>query len=104
MIMASGLWAVEWPTIMGIAPDARAGLAILTMVIVIGGWVCWRRMACLNAENRALDECLRPAQDSQADAIQKLTLAEARFQELYARIKASEGFVSLLASAGVVAR
>jgi len=62
------------------------------------------RMACLNAENRALDERLRLAQDSQADAIQKLTIAEARFQDLYARIKASEGFVSLLASAGGVAR
>lgn len=35
---------------------------------------------------------------------QKLTIAEARFQELHARIKASDGFVSLLSSAGVVAR
>jgi hypothetical protein len=34
----------------------------------------------------------------------KLTIAEARFQELYARIKASGGFVSLLSSAGGVTR
>jgi hypothetical protein len=30
----------------------------------------------------------------------KLTIAEARFQELYARIKANDGFGSLLSSAG----
>jgi len=102
--MASGLSVAEWPTIMGVAPDAHAGLVILIIAVVIGGWTCWRRMAYLNAANLALDERLRLAQDSQAEAIQKLTIAEARFQELYARIKASDGFVSLLSSAGGVAR
>jgi hypothetical protein len=102
--MASGLSVAEWPTIMGITPDAHTGLAVLTLAIVIGGWACWRRIACLNAVNRALDERLRLAQNSQAEAIQKLTIAEARFQELHTRIKASDGFVSLLSSAGGVAR
>ena len=100
--MASGL--SELPTIMGIMPDARMGLAVLMLAIVIGGWACWRRIASLNAANRALDERLRFAQDGQAEVIQKLTIAEARFQELHARIKASDAFVSLLSSAGGVAR
>jgi hypothetical protein len=102
MTMASGL--SELPTIMGIMPDARTALAVLTLAIVIGGWACWRRIASLNVVNRALDERLRLAQDGQVEVIQKLTIAEARFQELHARIKGSESFVSLLPSAGVVAR
>jgi hypothetical protein len=42
--------------------------------------------------NDPLGGCVRPS------------IAEARFQELYARIKAGDGFVSLLSSAGGVAR
>lgn len=99
--MASGLWDAEWPVIMGIVP---VGLVAVMVAIVIAGWACWRRVARLKAAKFALDERLRLAKDSQAEAIQKLTIAEARFQELYARIKASEGFVSLTSSAGIVAR
>ena len=102
--MASGLWDAEWSAIMGGVPAMQVGLVAVTMVIAIAGWVCWRRIARLKAANLALDVQLRLVKDRQAEAIRKLTLAEARFQELYGRIKASEGFVSLTSSAGGVAR
>jgi len=104
MIMASDFWDAEWPAIMGTVPGTQAALVALMVVIAIAGWTCWRRIARLKAAKLALDERLRLAKDSQAEAIQKLGIAEARFQELYARIKASEGFVSLTSSAGIVAR
>jgi hypothetical protein len=104
MTMASGLWDAEWQAIIGFAPGAHVGLTAVTVAIAVAGWVCWRRIARLKAVNLVLDDRLRLAQSGQAEAIQKLTIAEARFQELHARIKASEGFMSLNSSAGGVAR
>jgi hypothetical protein len=104
MTMDSGFWDMEGPAIMGIVSGTHAGLVIMGVAFAIAGWAVWRRIARLNAAKLALDEQLRLAKDSQAEAIQKLTIAEARFQELYAKIKASEGFVSLASSAGGVAR
>jgi len=102
--MAAGIWDAEWSAILGRASGMQVGLGALTVVMAIAGWACWRRIARLKAANLALDEQLRLVKNSQAEAIQKLTLAEARFQELYGRIRASEGFVSLTSSAGGVAR
>lgn len=102
--MASGLWDAEWQTIIAIAPGAQVGLTAVIVVIAVSGWVCWRWIVRLKAAKLALDARLRLAQNNQAEAIQKLSIAEARFQELYARIKASEAFMSLNSSAGGVAR
>jgi len=102
--MGSGFWDADGSAIMADVPGMQIGLVVLAVVIAVAAWVCWRRIARLKAAKLALDERLRLAKDSQAEAIQKLTIADARFQELYARIKASEGFVSLSSSAGGVAR
>lgn len=102
--MASGWWDAEWQAVIGSAPGGNIGLTAMTAAVVVAGWVCWRQMARLKAAKLALDERLRLAQNSQAEASQKLSIAEARFQELHARIKSSDGFMSLNSSAGGVAR
>jgi hypothetical protein len=104
MMMAAGFLDPEWLAFTGIAPGALMGLAVLMVAAGIAGWACLRRISRLNAWNFALDERLRLAKDHEEQAIRKLTIAEARFQELYARIKSSDGFVSLASSAGVVSR
>ena len=97
-------WGLDWLAI-GIGPLALIGIIVLLMVAAgVAGWGCLRRISRLNAANLALDERLRLAKDTQEQAVQRLTIAEARFQELNSRIRSSEGFVSLTASAGVVAR
>jgi hypothetical protein len=104
MTMGSVLWDAEWAGLMGSVPGVYVGLGVAIVVVAIVGWAGWRRISRLKAAKLALDARLRLAKDSQEEALQKLTIAEARFQELYARIKASEGFVSLSSSAGGVAR
>ncbi len=101
--MAIGSWDVEWQAVTDLVPGVQLALTAIIVVVVAAAWAGWRHIVRLKAANLALDERLRLAQNSQAEAIQKLTIAEARFQELYARIKASEGFMSLNSPAKIVA-
>lgn len=101
--MLPGFGDSEWTALTAIGPAAVVGLAVL-VVAAVAGIASWRRIARLQAEKLALDERLRLAKGNEEQAIAHLTVAEARFQELHARIRASESFVSLVSSAGIVAR
>ncbi len=95
---------LEWTASTGVGPAALVALALLAVIAAAAGIAGWRRIARLRAEMLALDERLRLAKGNEEQAIAHLTVAEARFQELHARIRASESFVSLVSSAGIVAR
>lgn len=88
----------------GIGRFEMIAFAALILAAAVALWTCLRQIARLKTAKLLLDERLRLTKDHGEQAIQKLTIAEARFQELHAKIKASRDFVSLTLSAGGVAR
>jgi hypothetical protein len=94
--MGFDLSGAEWAEIVA--------FAVLLGAAATAIWISWRRIARLGAAKLELEERLRLAKDSGKQLVEKLTITQARFQDLHGRIKASESFVSLAQSAGVVAR